>query len=142
MHLTYINDLDSPLFGYCDLDFENGNDLYDAVHISLLSYARGIPDDDQTSPPRYGWWIDDLTGYTTGSKIWTLRRAKITLKTLPQIKQYLWEALEWLIYDGIAANMIIDVEQTGDTVAANIQIIRSSGDTVNISYDDLWKQLQ
>lgn len=141
MHLKYVNDPDLPGYGQCDLDFESGNELYDAAYLSLLCYARGRPDDSQNSKDRYGWWMDDLTSNSIGSKLWTLKRAKITNITIPLINQYLKDCLQWMIDDGICADLGIEVWQQGNVVKARIDIIRSNNNNVVLKFDDLWKMI-
>ncbi len=84
-----------------------GNDIETAILISIFSDRMAEPGDlipDGTNDPR-GWWADD--DVPIGSRMWLLKRAKQTTKTLQRAYDYLAEALQWMIDDGVAGRFDI-----------------------------------
>jgi phage gp46-like protein len=102
-----------------------GGDLDNAVLISLLTDRIAEPTDaipDASNDPR-GWWGDAYADplYPIGSRLWLLRREKQTQQTLQSAYDYISEALQWLIDDGVVASFDINVQwvangQLGATV--------------------------
>lgn len=87
-----------------------GNDIETAVLISIFSDRVAQPGDvipDGTNDRR-GWWADD--DVPIGSRMWLLRRAKQTLQTLQLAYDYLAEALQWMIDDGVVARFDISTQ--------------------------------
>jgi phage gp46-like protein len=88
-------------------DLASGADLETAVVISLFTDRRADADDripDGTQDPR-GWWGDAQRTRPLGSKLWLLERAKKTEQTRLAAKDYVDDALAWLVEDGIAASV-------------------------------------
>lgn len=86
-------------------DLRSGADLETAVLISLFTDRRADPDDvipDGSGDPR-GWWGDLGEDRPIGSKLWLLERAKQTEPVRLRAKDYVDQALAWLVQDGIAA---------------------------------------
>ena len=99
--------------------------LRTAILISLFSDARApeeavLPED---GADRRGWWGDDFaadgsaagsqnaTGRNAiGSTLWLLHRSKITPATLQRAREAAFEALGWLVRDGIASAVDVEVE--------------------------------
>lgn len=73
--------------------------LENAVTISLFTDARVSPDETDDSSDLRGYWGDmDLPeGQSLGSKLWTLRREKITQDVLNKTHDYCVDALAWLV---------------------------------------------
>lgn len=87
-----------------------GNDLDSAILISIFSDRMAQPGDvipDGTNDPR-GWWADD--DVPIGSRMWLLSRSKQTLQTLQRAYDYLAEALQWLIDDGVVGRFDINTQ--------------------------------
>lgn len=96
--------------------------LYSAVLISLLTDRRAktddiIPDDTGAASPippnRRGWAGDALAetpGDRIGSRLWLLRREKVTEETRQRALTYTRECLEWLIEDGLAKSVTVEAE--------------------------------
>lgn len=87
-----------------------GNDIETAILISIFTDRMAQPDDvipDGTNDPR-GWWADD--DVPIGSRMWLLQRAKQTTDTLQRAYDYLAEALQWMVDDGVAAGFDINVQ--------------------------------
>lgn len=87
-----------------------GSDLQTAILISIFTDRIAQPDDvipDGTNDPR-GWWADD--DVPIGSRMWLLKRAKQTTQPLQRAYDYLAEALQWLIDDGVVGQFDISVQ--------------------------------
>lgn len=87
-----------------------GNDIETAILISIFSDRMAQPGDvilDGTNDPR-GWWADDEV--PIGSRMWLLRRAKQTTQTLQLAYDYLAEALQWMVDDGVASRFDISTQ--------------------------------
>lgn len=98
--------------------------LRTAILISLFSDARA-PDGAELpegGDDRRGWWGDDypapaLAGSAgtardarIGSTLWLLRRSKITPQVIEQARQAAYDALAWLLRDGIASAVTVEAE--------------------------------
>ncbi len=94
------------------VDFATEDGLETAVILSIFLDRRAADDDvipDGTNNRR-GSWLDDYapkSGFHLGSKLWLLSREKTLPTVLARCKQYLEDALQWLVDDGIAE--LVDV---------------------------------
>lgn len=98
-------------------DIEMDDGLESAIIVSLFTDKR-VTIEELPFPEvdRAGWWGDLLAEIETdkiGSKLWLLAREKKTEQTRTRIIEYIKEALDWLITDGIAQT--IDVNATYPT---------------------------
>lgn len=95
-----------------NLDTDEG--LETALTISLFTDARAKASDDVDPgiDPR-GWWgaafLDDVGQY--GSRLWLLKRAKLTDATLLQAVGYAKECTAWLVKQRIASEIIASAER-------------------------------
>ena len=74
--------------------------LLRAVVISLFSWRRAATDDPLDDAERYGWWGDSyptVADDRIGSRLWLLRRVKLTSATQRDAEFYVHEALQWLL---------------------------------------------
>ncbi|TNV14896.1 hypothetical protein FH968_20445 [Buttiauxella sp. B2] len=114
-----------------------------AVVISLFSWRRAGSDDNTTQP--YGWWGDTwptVQNDRTGSRLYLLKRSKLTNKTPQAAREYIQQALDWLTEDGVAAQIDVTAERTGiDTLAAGVTVWQQNGSQHNITFDDIWSEL-
>lgn len=124
-------------------DLQGDEGLQTAVVISLFTDARADESVDQSTvgddDPR-GWWGDlgDPDGVNYGSLLWTLRREKITNRTLALAEEYCRDALQWMIDDEIAERIGIQVERAG-IYQINIGIdIFKPGQRDPLRYNYLW----
>lgn len=121
-----------------------GNDLETAVLISIFTDRAISPDDvipDGTTDPR-GWWGDDGQDHPIGSRLWLLSRAKQTPETLARAKDYITEALQWLIADGIASSIDVKTEWTAPTLLGSlITINRTAGGQSAVQFSWAWNGL-
>ena len=121
---------------------ESGNDLETAVLISLFSDRQASADDiiPDFSGNRRGWWGDLGATIPIGSRLWLLSREKLTQSVANRAKTYITEALQWLITDGVAAQINVSTTITAPTMlGAVIQIVRSTGVTVTLNYAWAWQ---
>ncbi len=125
-------------------DLLSGNDLQTAVLISLFSDRVAQPDDvipDGTADPR-GWWADDPQ-YPIGSRLWLLSRSKQTSETLAAAQDYIVEALQWLIDDGVVAAVDVLVQWARPSMlSAQINVRRTDGITQALNFAWAWSQQQ
>ncbi|MCK5602852.1 phage GP46 family protein [Candidatus Pacearchaeota archaeon] len=100
-----------------DLDRTGGNnfieglDLETAVLISVFTDRRAEPSDEYGKTNHYkgGWWgsITELIGREMGSRLWLLRREKLTQSNLNLAKAYLEECLQWMLDDSVAESIVV-----------------------------------
>ncbi|MBT0329016.1 phage GP46 family protein [Morganella morganii subsp. morganii] len=88
-------------------DLLAGDDLQSAITISLFTDRLARSDDDYDDEHRRGWWADTGTDGFIGSRLWLLRRQKLTTKVARKAEDYAREALEWLITDGVVSDIQI-----------------------------------
>ena len=122
-------------------DLQSGGDLVTAVLISLFTDRVANDDDvvaDGGADPR-GWWGDAGARYPIGSRLWLLEREKQTDETKARAKDYIAEALQWLIDDGVVASFVIDTAwiapgRLGAQVIAN----RRDGSAIAMNFASVW----
>lgn len=114
-----------------------------AVVISLFTWCRADEEDDTELV--YGWWGDSyptVANDRIGSKLYLLQRAKITTATLRDAETYIREALQWLIDDGVARDISIDLDRWDtNAVSAVITITPPAGNPQTITFADLWSAI-
>lgn len=126
------------------VDLQSGNDLETAILISLFTDREANPGDvipDGTGDAR-GWVGDQDQDYQIGSRLWLLSRAKQTLETLQRASDYIAEALQWLIDDGVVARFDITVEWTRPSMlGARIVAYSGDGAIVPMNFSWVWKAI-
>ena len=117
----------SPLIGteiFIDKkDLVRDKGLRTAVLISLFSDRIAEETDvlPDNSGERKGWCLDP----SMGSRLWLLFRASLTPDIPSRIEFYSKEALEWMITDGVASDILVKAEITGlNIVEWIIEIIK------------------
>ena len=94
--------------------------LISALEISLFTDRRA--DDGDELPGEdddlRGWWGDmfyagdfDAPDFQIGSKIWQIRRSKITQQTMQRLKDEVENAVQWFVQFGIAERVSAVVER-------------------------------
>ena len=120
----------------------SGNDLQTAILISLFTDRTALPDDvipDGTTDPR-GWWADAGADYPIGSRLWLLDRSKQTADVLKRAADYINEALQWLIDDGVVVKFDVLTEFTRPgMLGAQITAHKTDGSTQASSYAWAWQ---
>ena len=120
---------------------QSGSDLQTSVLLSLFTDRLANTDDtipDGSGDPR-GWWADDAQ-YPIGSRLWLLERAKQEQSTLIRARDYITEALQWLIDDGVVASFDIYVEWARASVLG-MQVVahKQNGTTEAMNFAWVWK---
>lgn len=116
-----------------DGDLEGDDGLETAVIISLFTDRRVTDDDvDAAQPSKRGWWGDtypDVDQDKIGSRLWLLERVKRTSDTLRRAEDYIREALDWLIEDGVADSITVSASyDVNNFLVASVEIQKPKGD--------------
>ncbi|AQY66599.1 hypothetical protein EKA85_10450 [Pseudomonas veronii] len=117
--------------------------LVRAVVISLFTWRRAATDDPVDDDERFGWWGDSyptIADDRIGSRLWLLRRVKLTTDTQRDAEFYAREALQWLLDD----NQVLEVEvisERADSYRLNLQVILTvlTGARLKINSSQLWQ---
>lgn len=117
--------------------------LIRAVVISLFTWRRAATDDPVDDDERFGWWGDSyptIADDRIGSRLWLLRRVKLTVDTQRDAEFYAREALQWLLDD----SQVLEVEvisERADSYRLNLQVILTvlTGARLKINSSQLWQ---
>jgi phage gp46-like protein len=117
--------------------------LIRAVVISLFTWRRAATDDPVDDDERFGWWGDSyptIADDRIGSRLWLLRRVKLTADTQRDAEFYAREALQWLLDDGQVLEMDVITERA-DSYRLNLQVILTvlTGARLKINSSQLWQ---
>ena|SRR5690348_11728614 len=129
-------------FQLSDNDFMKDEGLETAIIISLFTDRRVRPEElpvEETD--RRGYWADAINddGDLIGSKLWLLKREKITSEVLVKARQYCEEALQWLVDDNIADRVDVITERTDlNQISIEIDIIKPHDGSVSRKYAFIW----
>jgi len=93
----------------------SGDDFQTAVIISLFTDRVAHEDDPYEDNDRRGWWGDSTEDNQLGSRLWLIRREKLTREVALRSEEYAREALKWLVDDGV----VIQVEPVARIVYPN-----------------------
>ncbi len=99
--------------------------LIRAVVISLFTWRRAAPDDPVDDEERFGWWGDSyptVADDRIGSRLWLLRRVKLTAGTQRDAEFYANEALQWLLDDGQVLEVDVLTERV-DSSRLNLRVM-------------------
>lgn len=117
--------------------------LLRTVVISLFTWRRAGPDDPVDDSERYGWWGDSFPRVADdriGSRLWLLRRVKLTDRTQRDAEYYAAEALQWLIDDDQVLAVNITSERAGDNrLNLLIVLVLPDGSPLAIDPKQLWQ---
>jgi len=144
--ISWDTDLMEGDFGFENNDLVSDEGLETAVVISLFTDRKADEDDILPDPDgsKRGWWGDLGSGIENdqiGSKLWLLEREKTTEETLVRAKQYIFDALQWMIDDGITNKIEVDVERQGSItpILAFLVKIYKNTTILNISFNEQWE---
>lgn len=117
--------------------------LIRAVVISLYTWRRADTDDPVDDDQLYGWWGDSYPAIADdriGSRLWLLRRVKLTDATQRDAEFYASEALRWLIDDGHVLDVSISSIRA-DTHRLNLGVVLtiSDGSRLEIQPTPSWQ---
>jgi phage gp46-like protein len=131
-------------------------ELASAVSVALATDARAAPDDalpGLDDEDRRGWWGDiDAAelwqGWPVGSKLWLLRRAKITDvgaregATVAIIERYIRACLKPFLDAKVASRFAVTVERAGASqISGAIVMYRGPLPAVALRYQALWDEI-
>lgn len=97
-------------------DFDSSEGFESAIPVSYFSDSRAPAVQVQEAQRRRGWVGNILfigTDRELGGLLWILDQARITEDTLNLARAFAKESLQWLIDDGIALNVAVNVERAG-----------------------------
>ncbi len=146
--MTWSDTLLEADFIYEAGDLYSDQGITSAVIISWFTDARAADDDIlpdfNDSDPR-GWWGDlaspDVENDRIGSLLWLLERSKTISSVLIDAKRYGEDALQWLIDDDVASEIIVDAERQGlpgnDQLTMSARIIMTDGHVVTVRLKDI-----
>ncbi|AZE46941.1 Bacteriophage protein GP46 [Pseudomonas chlororaphis] len=114
-----------------------------AVLISLFTWRRAADDDPLDDEERFGWWGDSFPTVADdriGSRLWLLRRVKLTRQTQLDAEFYAREALQWLIDDGHCSAVEIISERLDDQrLNLRTTLVLANGERLDINPDNSWQ---
>ncbi|MFJ4143529.1 phage GP46 family protein [Pseudomonas sp. NPDC089734] len=117
--------------------------LLRSVIISLFTWRRAGPDDQVDDDERYGWWGDTYPAVTDdriGSRLWLLRRVKLTAQTQRDAEFYAREALAWLIEDGHVQEISILTERVQtNRLNLGVVLVVPNGQVVRFNPSEQWQ---
>ena len=114
-----------------------------SVIISLFTWRRAATDDPVDDDERFGWWGDSypiIADDRIGSRLWLLRRVKLTTQTQRDAEFYAREALQWLLDDGQVIGLEVGSEQV-DINRLNLRITLTvpGGARLDINPSSAWQ---
>ena len=108
-------------------DLANG-DFFD----SSLLYSE-VP----VSSQRRGWIGNENSDFENGSKIWLFEQARNTRSNLNSLQSLAFNALKWMIEDGILVNIEVTASATRDGTTLQIDLFRFNSE-VDRRFFRLW----
>lgn len=118
-------------------------DLKRAVIISLFTWRRAGPDDPVDDEELFGWWGDSyptIVDDRIGSRLWLLRRVKLTADTQRDAEFYAREALQWLLDDEHVLSLEITSEKAGnDRLNLGVILTIPGGALLEINPPSIWQ---
>jgi phage gp46-like protein len=132
-------------FKYNNGDLLREEGLETAVLISLFTDRRANDDDELINPGEYrGWWGDELSeDDQIGSRLWLVKQ-KATQRNVILAKEYIIEALQWMIDDGVVSKIDVETEAQGPPenkrLAAKLRIYYTDGNVEAIEFKNLWEK--
>ncbi|QXZ11718.1 phage GP46 family protein [Pseudomonas sp. AO-1] len=114
-----------------------------AVLISLFTWRRAMTDAPVDDEELFGWWGDSyptIADDRIGSRLWLLRRVKLTDATQRDAEFYANEALQWLLDDGHVIAIEIASEKH-DISRLNLIVILTipGGERIEIKPNSSWQ---
>ncbi len=122
-------------------EFASAGGFETAIPVSLFTDARA-PAALVAEPQNRRGWIGNLMTAATlrqlGSILWVLDQTRITQETLNVARLAAQDAFQWMIDDGVALGVLIDLTRSSQTgIIITIQVT----DTSNVvsRYQTLWR---
>lgn len=120
--------------------FASAGGFETAIPVSLFTDARAPSALVSEPQNRRGWIVNLLTSSTMrqlGSILWVLDQARVTRETLNTARLAAQDAFQWMLDDGIALSVFVDVAQSRNGILISIDITDTSN-VVN-RYQTLWR---
>lgn len=122
-------------------DFASAEGFETSIPVSYFTDARASAVDVQDAKKRRGWvgnilYVD--IERELGGLLWLLDQTRITEDTLNFAKSYAEESLQWLVEDGIARLIEVQVEKTDNRKIEIATTITTIDNTVQ-RYVTLWR---
>lgn len=127
---------------FTDGDFTLEHGLNTAIQMSVFCEQR--IDDAQVTPMLRGGWVGNqlqpIEGYQQGSLIWTKYQSNMNPELKVVLEGYLQEAFLWMVEDGIAKDVEIEVILLANyKIQAKITITQNDDTQIPPQYFDLWR---
>jgi len=124
-------------------DLQTDGGLRTAVIVSLYTDRRVETDELPTEEKSRRGWFGDLfaenVGDLIGSRLWLLKRSKVSDETRNLAEDYAQEALQWLIDDGIADTIDVSADfDSNNALAIQCIITKPNGDALPFQYESPW----
>lgn len=128
--------------GVYDISFTNGDFTLDAgleTSMMMTCYCQKRDETIENSNSRGGWAGNQLNqnGFEQGGLVWTLFQARADEDLVNLAQNYLEEAFQWYLDQGIAKDLNVEVSLDKEKMIATIALTRND-DTIFVQYFDLW----
>ena len=128
--------------GIYDISFTNGDfTLDDGLETSFIMTCYCQKRDDEIEDPRSrgGWAGNQLNtdGFEQGSLVWTLFQARADEDSINLAQNYLEDAFQWYLDEGLAKELNVDISLDNEEIIATIEITRNDDTKFTQNYD-LW----
>lgn len=127
-----------------DITEYQADELVQATLISLFSWRKSNDDDGVDIPNRQGWWGDTFASETNdriGSRLWLLRREKLTDDVVARAREYAEESLQWMIDDALASAVNVSTDRENNRLNMSVGIVRpGDAQSIQARFQNLWEQ--
>lgn len=127
-----------------DITEYHADELVQATLISLFSWRKSNDDDGVNIPNRQGWWGDTFASETNdriGSRLWLLRREKLTDDVVARAREYAEESLQWMIDDALASAINVSTDRENNRLNMSVEIVRpGDAQSIQARFQNLWEQ--
>lgn len=127
-----------------DITEYQADELVQATLISLFSWRKFNDDDGVDIPNRQGWWGDTFASETNdriGSRLWLLRREKLTDEVVARAREYAEESLQWMIDDALASAVNVSTDRENNRLNMSVEIVRpGDAQSIQARFQNLWEQ--
>lgn len=109
-----------------------------AIVMSLGCERRASAAEVPVAQRRRGWWgnvASRLDDFEIGSKLWLTRQERFTPDVLNRIKDHVSRGLAWLIDEGFAIDLSVEIVPLDGFVRIDVTIERPNGAVEHRGYD-------
>ncbi|WP_145521168.1 phage GP46 family protein [Yersinia mollaretii] len=119
----------------------DGDDLHTAILLSLFTDGLAWVDDAIDGDDRRGWWGDTGSTSPIGSRLWLLRRQKLTSQVAIKAEDYAAQALAWLTEDGVVAAISTRAERVYPNTLRLVITYQQPGKTQSsVKFSWVWEE--